>query len=121
MKLYEANTGAVTSMPGLSLIPKLKFEHIRLTNFSKMRVDLAAQVCNCSGKFSYLLSFQYRYLVKQFPKLYFLHMVRKPLKLLILLGRLINFLIHLMFHHLAKDNERGRYFSNLSEVPMIFD
>ena len=45
VKLYETNTGAVTSTPGLSLVPKLKLEHVRLTNFSKMRVDLAAQVC----------------------------------------------------------------------------
>ena len=29
---------------GLCLLPKLKFEHITLTSFSKMRVDLAAQV-----------------------------------------------------------------------------
>ena len=27
-----------------NLVPKLKFEHVRLTSFSKMRVDLAAQV-----------------------------------------------------------------------------
>ena len=46
MKLYEANTEAITSTPGLSLVPKLKLEHVRLTNFSKMRVDLAAQVFN---------------------------------------------------------------------------
>ena len=26
------------------MVPKLKFEHIHLTSFSKMRVDLAAQV-----------------------------------------------------------------------------
>lgn len=32
------------SQAGLSLIPKLKYEHLHLTNFSKMRVDLAAQV-----------------------------------------------------------------------------
>jgi hypothetical protein len=30
--------------PGLSLLPKLKYEHVHLTAFSKMRVDLAAQV-----------------------------------------------------------------------------
>lgn len=30
--------------PGLSLIPKLKYEHISLTSYSKMRVDLATQV-----------------------------------------------------------------------------
>ena len=29
---------------GLALVPKLKYEHIKLTSFSKMRVDLAAQV-----------------------------------------------------------------------------
>ena len=29
---------------GLRLVPKLKYEHVHLTNFSKMRVDLAAQV-----------------------------------------------------------------------------
>ena len=38
--LYERNR----SEAGLSLIPKLKFEHVYLTTFSKMRVDLAAQV-----------------------------------------------------------------------------
>ncbi len=26
------------------MVPKLKYEHIHLTSFSKMRVDLAAQV-----------------------------------------------------------------------------
>ena len=30
--------------PGFALLDKLKFEHIRLTSHSKMRVDLAAQV-----------------------------------------------------------------------------
>ena len=29
---------------GLSLVPKLKQEHINLTSYSRMRVDLAAQV-----------------------------------------------------------------------------
>ena len=29
---------------GLSLIPKMKFEHFNLISFSKMRVDLAVQV-----------------------------------------------------------------------------
>ena len=29
---------------GLTSLPKLTFEHINLTGFSKMRVDLAAQV-----------------------------------------------------------------------------
>jgi len=30
---------------GIRMIPKVKLEHIKLTSFSKMRVDLAAQVC----------------------------------------------------------------------------
>ena len=29
---------------GLRLVPKIKYEHIYLTSYSKMRVDLAAQV-----------------------------------------------------------------------------
>ena len=29
---------------GLRKLPKLKYEHLHLTSFSKMRVDLAAQV-----------------------------------------------------------------------------
>ncbi len=36
---------------GLSLVLKLKLEHINLTSFSRMRVDLAAQVilsCACA-------------------------------------------------------------------------
>ena len=39
MKLYLKSSGS-----GLSIVPKLKYEHIYLTSFSKMRVDLAAQV-----------------------------------------------------------------------------
>ena len=42
--LYLRNAGAAT---GLNLIPKLKYEHVYLTSHSKMRVDLAAQVCSC--------------------------------------------------------------------------
>ena len=44
VELYKRNLGASTSTPGLSLVPKLKYEHVYLTSFSKMRVDLAAQV-----------------------------------------------------------------------------
>ena len=39
--LYQEDT---SKDAGLWLIPKLKFEHIHLNSFSKMRVDLAAQV-----------------------------------------------------------------------------
>uniref|UniRef100_A0A1X7TY74 Transposable element P transposase-like GTP-binding insertion domain-containing protein n=1 Tax=Amphimedon queenslandica TaxID=400682 RepID=A0A1X7TY74_AMPQE len=28
---------------GLAVVPKLKYEHVHLTSFSKMKVDLAAQ------------------------------------------------------------------------------
>jgi hypothetical protein len=42
--LYHRNSGARVECPGLSLLPKLKYEHVHLTAFSKMRVDLAAQV-----------------------------------------------------------------------------
>ena len=38
------NSGKSTETPGLCVIPKLKLEHIKLISFSKMRVDLAAQV-----------------------------------------------------------------------------
>ena len=44
--LYHRNAGVKSASPGLSLVPKLTYEHIHLTNFSKMRVDLAVQVCN---------------------------------------------------------------------------
>ena len=40
--LYKKDNGKGS---GLSMVTKLKFEHIHLTSFSKMRVDLAAQVC----------------------------------------------------------------------------
>lgn len=39
--LYNVDGGKAT---GLSIVKKLKFEHLKLTSFSKMRVDLAAQV-----------------------------------------------------------------------------
>ncbi len=42
--LYKKDSGRCSDTPGLCLIPKLKYEHIHLTSFSKMRVDLAAQV-----------------------------------------------------------------------------
>ena len=44
VELYKRNAGMCTDTPGLSIVPKIKYEHIYLTSFSKMRVDLAAQV-----------------------------------------------------------------------------
>lgn len=46
MDFYEQDTSREM---GVQYVPKLKFEHINLTSYSKMRVDLAAQVCfKCS-------------------------------------------------------------------------
>ena len=39
--LYKRDTAA---SQGVRMIPNIKFEHISLNSFSKMRVDLAAQV-----------------------------------------------------------------------------
>lgn len=44
---YHRDSGADRDAPGLSMVPKLRYEHIHLSTFSKMRVDLAAQVCKC--------------------------------------------------------------------------
>lgn len=41
VKLYDRNMGAAT---GISMVTKVKYEHVFLSSFSKMRVDLAAQV-----------------------------------------------------------------------------
>ena len=42
--LYKQIAGMCTDTPGLSIVPKIKYEHIYPTSFSKMRIDLAAQV-----------------------------------------------------------------------------
>ena len=45
-QLYHRHHGdGAVPDSGLSILPKIKFEHIKLTSYSKMRVDLAAQVC----------------------------------------------------------------------------
>lgn len=44
VELYHCATSGKEA-PGLTRVPKLKYEHIYLTSFAKMRVDLAAQVC----------------------------------------------------------------------------
>jgi len=41
--LYHWNMGAD---PKFTMVHKFKYKHICLTSFSKMRVDLVAQVCN---------------------------------------------------------------------------
>lgn len=42
-QLYEKHRATVTG-GGLTILPKIKAEHIKLTSYSKMRVDLAVQV-----------------------------------------------------------------------------
>ena len=44
LQLYEAQVGMISNSSGLALLPKLSIEHVQLTSFSRMRVDLAAQV-----------------------------------------------------------------------------
>ena len=44
--LYQRHHQVDLTTPGLSILHKLKWEYIQLTSFSKMRVDLAAQVTN---------------------------------------------------------------------------
>ena len=46
LNLYEKVTHTAVASNGLSLslLPKLKNEHVSLTSYSRMRVDLAAQV-----------------------------------------------------------------------------
>ena len=42
--LYTSVQQMAVPSNGMSLLPKLKLKHVKLTFFSKMRVDLAAQV-----------------------------------------------------------------------------
>ena len=44
VELFMASRHNIES---LTVVPKLKYEHVFLTSFSKMRVDLVAQVCKC--------------------------------------------------------------------------
>lgn len=46
VNLYQLDTKHNSQVTGLRLVPKLKYEHIYLSSFSKMRVDLATQVHN---------------------------------------------------------------------------
>lgn len=55
--LYEKTSGMAVRSKGLSLLPKLKLEHINLASYSRMRVDLAAQVFKYSCWFILLVCF----------------------------------------------------------------
>ena len=70
MDIYRNGVGADRVAPGLSLVPKLKYEHIYLTSFSKMRVDLAAQVMY-NNYTCIVYSIMFRFSVKQLQKLWY--------------------------------------------------
>ena len=55
VNLYHMNW-LKTDTPGLAMVPKLQYEHIQLTSYSKMRVDLVAQVTFCHTQHSQVLS-----------------------------------------------------------------
>ena len=42
--LYNKLSEMAIHSRGLSIAPKLKLEHVKMTSYSRMRVDLAAQV-----------------------------------------------------------------------------
>lgn len=42
--LYNKLSDMAIHSKGLNLVPKLKQEHVKLTSYARMRVDLAAQV-----------------------------------------------------------------------------
>lgn len=44
VRLYESNRGKETDTLGLNMLSKVKYNHLHLNSFSRMRVDLAAQV-----------------------------------------------------------------------------
>lgn len=45
--VYEKISTMSSHSHGLNIAPKLTFEHLKLTSYSRMQVDLAAQVCKC--------------------------------------------------------------------------
>ena len=47
------DSGSVSPTAGLCVVTKLKYEHLYLSSFSKMRVDLAAQVLQHTASSSY--------------------------------------------------------------------
>ena len=91
IKLYYDNRSK--QAPGMALLTQLKYEHIYLTSYSKMRVDLAVQVNNICTFDNYLCALFPRYLVTEYTKLYQLFKAKKLQKLQILQACLINSLI----------------------------
>ena len=58
------------SQAGLSILPKLRYEHIYLSSFSKMRVDLAVQVISKFNAKPKIILNTCRSWVIQFPRQY---------------------------------------------------
>ena len=54
VRIYEGNCGRQSDTPGLNLLPRIKFHHLHLNSFSRMRVDLAAQVHRCIYRYTIL-------------------------------------------------------------------
>ena len=60
------------------MLPKLKYEHVRLTSYSKMRVDLASQVnIKCESTATYAVCLHFRSLVNQLQMLWNLQEEKK--------------------------------------------
>ena len=71
-KLYQNDKRCGQQATGLHLVSKLKYEHIYLSSFSKMRVDHAAQILFSILYIFFIFLFNaynYRYSVTQFQML----------------------------------------------------
>lgn len=53
-KLYEVTVKSAAKSGGLKLAHKFGREHVHLTSYSRMRVDLAAQVHICTQAHAYM-------------------------------------------------------------------
>ena len=77
--LYYRDACAHREAAGLALVPKLKYEHIHLTTFSNMRVDLTDQLpetlFNVFGSFdtvfhvSWIMHHTFRFSASLLPRL----------------------------------------------------
>ena len=91
MKTHQSDDAHLTTQH------KLKFEHINLTSFSKMRVDLAAQVSMNISQELFNLHVLTKSLVKEFHLDYWLMLAKRHRKQLLLSEISTNFLTCLMF------------------------
>ena len=120
VQLYKRNAGMYTDTPGLSIVPKIKYEHIYLTSFSKMRVDLAAQV-SVYMHYQLLTSGIRRSSVHLWLLLLDCVVVRMPLKQPFSSRRWINFLTVSMCQHLQLESTNVSLFWSHIVQRMILD